>query len=109
MKMRMFCYLQGVQWVIFIISCLYKILQKYLIVLDMRPRVQNYIDNVVDEYSNEEFMDNFRMSRTTFEFTFNKIKDEISTHILDRGRHTISPKAQLLVTLWYFGTPDSYR
>lgn len=77
--------------------------------MDMRPRVQNYIDNVVDEYSNEEFMDNFRMSRTTFEFTFNKIKDEISTHILDRGRHTISPKAQLLVTLWYFGTPDSYR
>lgn len=71
--------------------------------------MQNYIENVVDQYSDAEFRENFRMHRATFDHIFERIRNEISTSILDRGRHTITPKAQLLIALWYFGTPDSYR
>lgn len=75
----------------------------------LHPRVQNYIEEVVDRYTDGEFRQNFRMNRRTFNHILNLIRENISTDILDRGRHTISSKAQLLIALWYFGTPDSYR
>lgn len=81
----------------------------FLYISVVRPRVQNYIESVVYRYSDGEFRQNFRMNRTTFNFILNLVRENISTNIVDRGRHTISPEAQLLVALWYFGTPDCYR
>lgn len=75
----------------------------------MRPRVNNYIGEVVDNYTPDEFRQNFRMFRGTFDWILSKIRNKISTDIIDRGRHTITAKSQLLIALWYFGTPDSYR
>ncbi|KAG5899299.1 hypothetical protein JTB14_029253 [Gonioctena quinquepunctata] len=74
-----------------------------------RPRVQGYIEEVVDHYSDEEFRENFRMNRPTFNHVLLLINEQISSDIVDKGRHTIPAKAQLLIALWHFGTPDSYR
>lgn len=74
-----------------------------------RPRIQGYIEEVVDHYSDDEFRENFRMNRPTFNHVLLMISEQISSTIIDRGRHTISAKAQLLIALWHFGTPDSYR
>lgn len=49
------------------------------------------------------------MNRFTFNHVLLLINEHISSDIMDRGRHTISAKAQLLIALWHFGTPDSYR
>ncbi|KAG5874829.1 hypothetical protein JTB14_009288 [Gonioctena quinquepunctata] len=72
------------------------------------PRVQGYIEEVVDHYSDEEFRENFRMNRPTFNHVLLLINEQISSDIVDKGRHTIPAKAQLLIALWHFGTPDSY-
>ncbi|KAG5858841.1 hypothetical protein JTB14_029222 [Gonioctena quinquepunctata] len=74
-----------------------------------RPRVQGYIEEVVDHYSDEEFRENFRMNRPTFNHVLLLINEQISSDIVDKGRHTHTAKAQLLIALWHFGTPDSYR
>lgn len=63
----------------------------------------------MNEYRDDEFIQNFRMNRYTFNHILALIEENIATGILDRGRHTISAKEQLLITLWYFGSPDSYR
>jgi hypothetical protein len=72
-----------------------------------RPRIHNYIQLVVNVYSEEEFRENFRMYRTTFDHCVTLLEEQISSGITDSGRHTT--KAQLLIALWYFGTPDSFR
>ncbi|KAJ8930625.1 hypothetical protein NQ314_016540 [Rhamnusium bicolor] len=72
-------------------------------------RIDNYIENVVDRYSDKEFRENFRMYRATFHHIVRLIHADISSNITDTGRHTISSKSQLLIALWYFGSPDSFR
>ncbi|KAG5878292.1 hypothetical protein JTB14_033093 [Gonioctena quinquepunctata] len=57
-----------------------------------RPRVQGYIEEVVDHYSDEEFRENFRMNRPTFNHVLLLINEQISSDIVDKGRHTIPQK-----------------
>lgn len=33
-----------------------------------RPRVQNYVEEVVDKFTEGEFRENFRMSKNTFRY-----------------------------------------
>ncbi|KAJ8944151.1 hypothetical protein NQ314_009544 [Rhamnusium bicolor] len=77
--------------------------------MELRPRVEEFIEKVVDSYTDEEFRNNFRMNRRTFSAVLTLIAVKISTQDMDVGRHTIPAKAQLLIALWYFATPDSYR
>jgi hypothetical protein len=74
-----------------------------------RRKISNYIEDVVDNYDDQMFRENFRMYRATFELLLHLLEDKISSSVVDVGRHTISSKAQLLLTIWYFATPDSYR
>jgi hypothetical protein len=74
-----------------------------------RRNISNYIEDVVDNYDDQMFRENFRMYRATFELLLHLLEDKISSSVIDVGRHTISSKAQLLLTIWYFATPDSYR
>lgn len=75
----------------------------------LRRRVRNFVEEVVDSYTDVEFRENFRMNRVTFNYVLFSINDRISTNIIERGRHTITPRIQLCLALWYFGTPDSFR
>ncbi|KAI4463053.1 hypothetical protein MML48_4g00003145 [Holotrichia oblita] len=74
-----------------------------------RPRILNYVEEVVDKFSEREFRENFRLRRNTFTYLLNQLKDHISTSLVDKGHPTIDAKKQLLIALWYFATPDSYR
>ncbi|KAI4458040.1 cuticle protein [Holotrichia oblita] len=74
-----------------------------------RPRILNYVEEVVDKFSEREFRENFRLRRNTFTYVLNQLKDHISTSLVDKGHSTIDAKKQLLIALWYFATPDSYR
>ncbi|KAG5869227.1 hypothetical protein JTB14_035663 [Gonioctena quinquepunctata] len=47
--------------------------------------------------------------RSTFNQVLELIKDDIATEEMMIGHHTLSARAQLLLVLWYFATPDSYR
>lgn len=78
-------------------------------IADKKGRIENYIPDVVDNYTDQEFRENFRMNRRTFAHILSIIKDTISTSEVDKGRPTYDAKTQLLVATWYFATPDSYR
>jgi hypothetical protein len=73
-----------------------------------RPRVRNF-EEVVNLYSNEEFRQNFRLNRFTFNYILNLIANRIESNVLDNHRHAITAKKQFLIALWYFATPESYR
>ncbi|XP_018567242.1 uncharacterized protein LOC108907893 [Anoplophora glabripennis] len=77
--------------------------------LEKRPRVEQYIDDVVARYTEVEFQQNFRLNRGTFNVVLEIIKNKISSKTVENGRPTVPPKTQLLMALWYLGTPDSYR
>ncbi|GLV37415.1 hypothetical protein CBL_10619 [Carabus blaptoides fortunei] len=74
---------------------------------ELKPTL--YWFTTVDQYSNAEFQQNFRMQGQTFEYILNIIRDKISMSFGDVGRNTIDAKIQLLLAIWYFVTPDSYR
>ncbi|XP_023311455.1 uncharacterized protein LOC111692021 [Anoplophora glabripennis] len=74
-----------------------------------RPRIQNFVQDVVNKYTDTEFKENFRMHRRTFNYLLNLVKEHISSSSVDVGHPTIDAKRQLLCAIWYFSTPDSYR
>ncbi|KAJ8932169.1 hypothetical protein NQ314_014881 [Rhamnusium bicolor] len=74
-------------------------------VVELRPRAEEFIEKVVDNYTNEEFRHNFRMNRITFNDVLTLIADKMSTQDIDVGHHKISVKVELLI-IWYFATPD---
>jgi hypothetical protein len=76
-----------------------------------RRNISNYFEDVLDNYDNQMFRENFRMYRATVEFLLHLLEDKILSSVVDVGRHIISAKAELrvLLTIWYFATPDSYR
>jgi hypothetical protein len=41
----------------------------------LRPRIRNFVEDVVDNYSEEEFRENFRMYRTTFNHILDLVLD----------------------------------
>ncbi|CAL1672071.1 unnamed protein product [Lasius platythorax] len=48
------------------------------------------------------------MFSATFEYLFRLVAPELERRH-NRGRPTISARKQLLIALWYMGTPNSYR
>jgi hypothetical protein len=50
----------------------------------LRPRIRNFVEDVVDNYSEAEFCENFRMYRTTFNYILDLVSNKISTAIMMR-------------------------
>jgi hypothetical protein len=44
----------------------------------LRPRIRNFVEDVVDNYSEAEFRENFRMYRTTFKHILDLVLDLMS-------------------------------
>lgn len=63
----------------------------------------------MEKYDDDEFRQNFRMRRESFEVLLNLLKEKIEGAHGDPGRNKISARTQLLMAIWYFATPDSYR
>lgn len=63
---------------------------------------------MIDQFDDGTFRQNFRLDRGTFKFLLEEIKDALKNRS-GFGRKQKEPKLQLLVTLWFFANPDSYR
>jgi len=72
-----------------------------------KVRIEGYVDNIVPRFTTHQFKEHFRMTHC-----FYLLKNKISLILLNRnktGRPIISPRVQLLATLWLLATSDSYR
>ncbi|XP_046611834.1 protein ANTAGONIST OF LIKE HETEROCHROMATIN PROTEIN 1-like isoform X4 [Neodiprion virginianus] len=72
----------------------------------LRPRIIDY-DNVVYRYSDDEFKSHFRLSRNTFNYLHDLIREDLVRHV--PGCPTISSYHQLMIAIWKMATTDSYR
>ncbi|XP_066600973.1 putative nuclease HARBI1 [Prorops nasuta] len=71
-----------------------------------KPRVKNFIENIIHAYENEEFKRHYRMYRSTFYYLLNVIRPYLEC---DQSPYVISFEKQVYVALYVLGTPDSYR
>ncbi|RLU21292.1 hypothetical protein DMN91_005665 [Ooceraea biroi] len=71
------------------------------------PKLEGYVENIIPLFSSEQFKSHFRVTPSTFEFILNEIGEKL--HRVTGGREVISAEKQLLITLWRYATPDSYR
>ncbi|XP_008210259.1 putative nuclease HARBI1 [Nasonia vitripennis] len=76
---------------------------------ERRPRVQNFIENVIYRYTEKEFQEHYRMNRTTFYYLLHLIRPSLMGEVLGFGKLPIPPEKQLFITLYVLGSPDSYR
>ncbi|XP_055837516.1 putative nuclease HARBI1 [Episyrphus balteatus] len=76
-----------------------------------RQSVKNFVDDVVDDYTDEEFLQHFRVSRKTAKYLTEEFAK--SKHLRQRikcgGRKPISAKIQCLSFLWFAGNKYTYR
>lgn len=77
-----------------------------------KPRVQLFIENVVDHYNEVDFKSHFRVTRRTCDHLLNVLGERISYNEAPAGPggHPFTePKQQLLFALWILGNQESYR
>ncbi|XP_011701250.1 PREDICTED: putative nuclease HARBI1, partial [Wasmannia auropunctata] len=71
------------------------------------PRIEGYVENIISSLSALQFKNNFRMLPSTFEFLLEEIGEKLIP--TTEGNEMIPADKQLLLSLWRFATPDSYR
>ncbi|XP_012537579.3 putative nuclease HARBI1 [Monomorium pharaonis] len=70
-------------------------------------KLSDYIERVVPGYLPQQFKEHFRMFPETYNMILHLIGPALSQTTI--GRKQIDPGKQLLITLWFLATPDSYR
>ncbi|XP_011686365.1 PREDICTED: putative nuclease HARBI1, partial [Wasmannia auropunctata] len=71
------------------------------------PRLKNYVEVIIPQYSKNQFKSHFRIFPGTFDFILSLISSKLTRK--KPGCPTISPKKQLMIAIWKMATPDSYR
>ncbi|XP_067217072.1 putative nuclease HARBI1 [Linepithema humile] len=77
--------------------------------MQIRPRIKDYVEKIILNYTAEEFKSHFRLWPTTFEFLLELIGPTLSATKSISGRKPLAAQKQLLIALWMMATPDSYR
>lgn len=77
-------------------------------VLWMYERSMVWFDMVEESFTNEQWYENFRVRKETFEFILNKISRDI-THKDTTMRKAISPRRRLALTFYYLASTAEYR
>ncbi|XP_071648622.1 putative nuclease HARBI1 [Temnothorax longispinosus] len=72
-----------------------------------RPRIQNYVDNVVVRYMGHDFKSHFRMSKATFQYLLEMLRPYLTRKT--KGCPMIPASHQLMIAIWKMATMDSYR
>ncbi|XP_058456073.1 putative nuclease HARBI1 [Malaya genurostris] len=74
------------------------------------PRVKNFIETVVGNYSNEEFKKNFRLQRSTANWLIQQFeKSQYYNVNTGKGRRCITAEHQMLPFLWFAANKETYR
>ncbi|XP_018309791.1 uncharacterized protein, partial [Mycetomoellerius zeteki] len=71
-------------------------------------KLTDYVERVVPGYSKIIFKEHFRVFPETFQMTLRLLLPALIAANAC-GRKQISPEKQLMITLWFMATPDSYR
>ena len=74
----------------------------------MHPRSLVWFDMVDQQYNDDLWYANFRVTKTTFEFILDKIQREISRKITPM-RDPVTAKRRLALTLYYLSSTAEYR
>lgn len=72
-----------------------------------RKKICSYVENIVSQYDDIEFMQNFRLTRQAFHYTFSKI-----IRLLSLEDIIMEPKKiekNVLAVIWLLATPECYR
>lgn len=71
-------------------------------------KINKFMEHVVARYSTQQFQENFRLTRVSFEYVLNEIRLVFPVTV-GPGRSQILLEKQLLSVLWLLATPESYR
>ncbi|KAI4457565.1 hypothetical protein MML48_7g00015981 [Holotrichia oblita] len=77
--------------------------------LRIPSRIENFVEITVENFTNKEFQENFRISRKTFFNLLQRLTPSLERNEGLRGRNRIPVDRQILSVLWLLATPDSYR
>lgn len=73
-------------------------------------RVETFVEDVIDKYSDEQFRQQFRLKKSTAEHLIDRYQSSSYGRINEgRGRKGIPPKNQMLAFIWFSANKDSYR
>lgn len=73
-----------------------------------RPHGEVFWSNVLANFDDEQWVDHFRMSRSTFEYILGLVEAKLRRKST-RWRKALEPRRRLAVVLWWFATPSEYR
>lgn len=73
-----------------------------------RPQGEAFWSNVLANFDDEQWVDHFRMSRSTFEFILGLVEVKLRRKST-RWRKALEPRRRLAVVLWWYATPSEYR
>lgn len=73
-----------------------------------RPDGDVFWANVLANFDDEQWVDHFRMSRSTFEFIFGVVEAKLRRKST-RLRKALEPRRRLAIVLWWYATPSEYR
>jgi len=72
------------------------------------PKVQGFVENIVSNWSDNEFRRHFRINRNVFEHLLTAIRENL-TKLYHGGFLPVPPNKQLLIFIWYLSNQDSQR
>lgn len=73
-----------------------------------RPHGEVFWSNVLANFDDEQWVDHFRMSRSTFEFLLALVEEKLRRKST-RWRKALEPRRRLAIVLWWYATPSEYR
>ncbi|CAL1671753.1 unnamed protein product [Lasius platythorax] len=77
--------------------------------IQIRPRIKDYVERIIPNYTALEFKTHFRLLPATVELLLELIRPALTATRSASGRKSISAQKQFLMALWMMATPDSYR
>ena len=70
--------------------------------IDTPIRIQNYCELIIPQYTMDDFLKHFRMSRETFEKLHNILRQQMG----DNGK--ISLQKKILFTIWFLAKEECF-
>ncbi|XP_065365590.1 putative nuclease HARBI1 [Calliphora vicina] len=73
------------------------------------PRVKNFVENVIHQYSETDFKKNLRLSRESAQYLMERYSTWYLVRTYQGGRKQTSVETQILSFLWFSGNKTTFR
>jgi len=74
----------------------------------LKERIQNYVEDTVENYPPNQFRENFRLSRSSFDYVLDKIEPFLEK-VYTSGRHVLDAKTTFLCALYILSNNTPFR